>query len=154
MPDLEQDTRFMHLAIDASQQALNLGNTPFGAALVREGVLLHVSGNNQVTASDCTGHAEVVLLREAASKHGREALRGTTVYASGEPCAMCSGAIFWAGAVRIVFAATTQDIERALGGSSLPIRCAAVLATATPRVMVEGPLLQAEAIAVLRRMRA
>jgi tRNA(adenine34) deaminase len=72
-----------------------------------------------------------------------------TVYASGEPCAMCSGALFWGGVSRVVYAATTADIIGALGGASLPIRTTEVLAGASPSVTVEGPVLRDEAVAVL-----
>jgi tRNA(Arg) A34 adenosine deaminase TadA len=140
----------MRLAIEASRRALSNGNMPFGAVLVRDGNILHVAGNDQITSGDCTGHAETVLLREASMKHGRAALTGSTVYASGEPCAMCSGAIFWAGVSRVVFAATTADINSILGSPTLVVRCNDILSGATPSVRVEGPLLRAEAVAVLR----
>lgn len=144
------DTRYMGLAIEASRAALAAGNMPFGASLVKDGRLLQVSGNNQVTTGDCTGHAEVALIREAVAALGREALVGATVYASGEPCAMCSGAMFWAGIRRVVFAATQDDIIQILGGPELPIRTAEVLATAQPVVVVEEGPLREEACAVLR----
>lgn len=148
--DLEDESDFMRHAIVASQRAVSNGNMPFGAALVRDGQVLHVSCNNQLTTSDCTGHAEVVLIREAATKLGVSALRGATVYASGEPCAMCSGAMFWAGIARVVYAATNPDIIAALGGPSLTLRCADVLGAGDRPVVVEGPLLRDEAVAVLR----
>jgi tRNA(adenine34) deaminase len=145
----------MRLAITASSDALAAGNMPFGASLVTaRGELLHTSANNQVTSGDCTGHAELVLVREVSAAHGVHALRGGTVYASGEPCAMCCGAMFWAGVSRVVFAATQDDIAQALGGPVLPLRSADVLAGASPAVMVEGPLLGAEAVAVLRRFKS
>lgn len=144
------DETCMRLAIEASRRALANGNMPFGAVMVREGQILNVACNNQITSGDCTGHAEVVLLREAATKHGRSALSGSTVYASGEPCAMCSGALFWAGVTRIVFGATTLDINDILGPPLLELRCNEVLEGAKPSVRVEGPLLRADATAVLR----
>ncbi len=147
----EQDATCLRHAIEASQQALDAGNMPFGASLVKDGRLLWVAQNSQRTTADCTGHAEVVLIREARAALGAEATQGATVYASGEPCAMCAGAMFWAGIRRVVYAATTPDIEAALGGPSLPMRCADALAHAQPAVIVEGPLLREEAVAVLRR---
>ena len=150
MPFREEESEFMRLAIAASQRAVANGNMPFGATLVREGEVLQVSCNNQLTASDCTGHAEVVLIREAAAKHGLLAVRDATVYASGEPCAMCSGAMFWAGVARVVYAATNPDIIAALGGPSLTLRCADVFAAGNRSVVVDGPLLRDEAVAVLR----
>lgn len=148
---LDDDTA-MDLAIRASQQALEVGNMPFGATLLAaDGALLHVAGNNQVTSGDCTGHAEMVLLREASMRLGREALRGTTVFASGEPCPMCSGALFWAGVRRVVYAASQQDIADCLGGDTLAVTTAAVLGQGSRAVAVEGPLGRAAAVAVLRR---
>ena len=148
---LAEDEGFMRLAIEASRRALDEGNVPFGASLVKDGALVHVSRNNQITDSDLMGHAEVVLVREVVKEKGRDALKGATVYASGEPCAMCSGTMFWAGVARVVFGATQADIIEALGGAELPIRTENVLAGAKPAVTVVGPVLREEAMAVLRR---
>lgn len=141
----------MRLAIEQSAQAFEAGNLPFGAALVRDGALLLLAQNNQITERDPMGHAEVVLLRNACTNAGPSFARGATVYASGEPCAMCTGAMFWAGVERVVFAATQADIIEALGGPALPIRTAAVLASATPALVVEGGVQRAAAVAVLQR---
>ena len=151
MPITAADHEPMRQAIEASREAIAEGNMPFGATLVSpEGTLLWTARNNQITRGDCTGHAELVLVREATAKLGADALRGGTVYASGEPCAMCSGAMFWAGIRRVVFAASQQDIIDALGGEQLPIRSAQVYAGASPAVQVDGPLLGSSAIEVLR----
>ncbi len=100
MPLTNADHEPMRLAIQASRDAAAVGNMPFGATLVSPaGELLWTARNNQVTSGDCTGHAELVLVREARAALGAEAVRGGTVYASGEPCAMCCGAMFWAGMV-------------------------------------------------------
>lgn len=148
------DAVFMQLAIDASSGAVRAGNMPFGAVLVRDGQVLQVSANEQRTGNggkgDLTAHAEIMLIRDAELAHGRAALVGSTVYASGEPCAMCTGALFWAGVARIVYAATTPDIIAALGGPELPLRTEAVLSGARPAPSVEGPLLRDAAVAVLR----
>ena len=151
----DQDALFMKTAIDASALAVQAGDLPFGAVLVSpEGHGLLVARNNQNTARDCTGHAEMVLVREAARMLGPDQLRGAAVYASGEPCAMCSGALFWAGVRRIVYAASSQDIVDSLGAPMLPIDSRAVLAAARPALVVEGPLLREPALAVLRAFAA
>ena len=145
------DEHAMRLAIDASRTALAAGNGPFGATLATPaGEVLLTMGNNRKTSGDCTGHAEMVLVREAAARFGAQALRGATVYASGEPCAMCAGAMFWAGVGRVVFAATQADIDAALGAPSLPSACAALLRAANPPVRVDRELLRGEAAAALR----
>ncbi len=147
----EDDSRHMLVAIAASRDAAARGDMPFGAVLVRDGLAVLTAMNNQNTTHDCTGHAELVLVREAQQTLGDAALVGATVYASGEPCAMCAGAMFWAGISRVVYAASTPEIDATLGGSTLGARCAEVLARAAPAVRVEGPLLEAEAVAVLRQ---
>ncbi|NML17208.1 nucleoside deaminase [Azohydromonas caseinilytica] len=146
------DTTAMQRAIAASRAALQAGNRPYGAVLLSpQGELLHEAANRQVTEGDCTAHAEMVLVREATARLGAAALRGGTVFASGEPCAMCAGALFWAGVRRIVYAASNPLMAGLLGGELLPVRCAEVLAGAQPPVRVEGPLLEEAAAAVLRQ---
>jgi len=141
----------MRQAIAASREALDAGDMPFGATLVSAtGRVLQVSRNRQRSGADLTAHAEMVLVRDAQATLGLDALRGATVYASGEPCAMCSGAMFWAGIARVVYAASQQQIGEALGGPALPIPCAETLWDAVPAVKVEGPLLGDEALAVLK----
>ena len=105
--------------------------------------------NTQATGRDCTGHAELNLLREAASPVGcRDALAQCTVYASGEPCPMCAGAIYWSGVRRVVYA---LSIERMQGARRPRCRRAdAVLPrsaarAATHPVEVLGPALEDEA---------
>lgn len=145
------DIGFMRLAIAAAREAAELGNTPFGAVLARADKKLAVAGNEQITGVDCTAHAEIALVRKAMQQLGLSALVGTTVYTSGEPCAMCAGALFWAGVSRVVYGATSNDIALALGGPNLPIRAAQVLAECSPDISVEGPLLREEAVAILHR---
>ena len=145
------DETFMREAIAASRAAMAAGNMPYGAVLVSPaGKQLFSAQNNQITSGDCTGHAETALVREATAALGADALRGATVYASGEPCAMCAGAMFWAGIRRVVFGIPQPVMAEVAGGDLLPIGCAAVLAGSTPPVVVEGPLLQDEAVAVLQ----
>lgn len=151
---LAEDEQFMRLAIEASARAIERGDGPFGATLSKGGTLIHVAHNNQNTQGDLMGHAEVVLIREVVHSHGKPALQGATVYASGEPCAMCCGAMFWAGIARIVYAATQADIIDALGGPRLPISSSRVFAGAHPEVAIEGPVMREAAVAVLRRARA
>lgn len=144
------DARHMQAAIEASRQAVQLGNMPFGASLVRDGQCLQVSRNEQLSSGDCMAHAEVVLVRDAVRRLGAAALRGATVYASGEPCAMCCGTMFWAGITRVVYAATQQDIIDALGTPSLGITASQVLGTASPAVAIDGPVLRQDAAQVLQ----
>ena len=86
---------------------------PFGAVIVKDGVVI-AEGENRVTSSgDPTAHAEVVAIRAACAKLGTHVLAGCEIYASCEPCPMCLAAIEWARLDRLFFAATRQDAARA-----------------------------------------
>src|SRR5450830_489807 len=75
----DSDVKAMRLAIEASAEALADGDMPFGATLVSaQGEILLVAANNQNSAADCTGHAEMVLVRTAQKQLGLSALRGRT----------------------------------------------------------------------------
>lgn len=149
MDTLIDDTTYLRRAFTAARTARAAGDMPFGAVLVREGQARWTARNRQNSAGDPSAHAELVLLREACAALGPDALRGATVFASGEPCAMCAGAMFWAGVARIVFGAPLDEMEARLGGPRLGMGCAATLAAAQPAVAVEGPLLLDEALAAL-----
>ncbi|MBN8507357.1 MAG: nucleoside deaminase [Burkholderiales bacterium] len=104
----------------------------------------------QSSLADCTAHAEMVLVRETQARGGPAAAQGATVYASGEPCAMCAAALFRADVSRVVYAASQAEMTRIMGGPTLPIAARAVLAGASRAVRVDGPWLEAEAAAVLQ----
>src|SRR5262245_51690485 len=86
-----EDTRFMRMALDEARQ----GDFPFGAVIVRDGLVIARGRNLGRTSDDPTAHGEMVAIRRCLADHGSAALRGSTLYTSGEPCAMCMGAIHW-----------------------------------------------------------
>jgi tRNA(Arg) A34 adenosine deaminase TadA len=147
-----QDLEHLRAAIAASREASRRGDEPYGATLVDEnGTVLLAAGNTQVTERDCTGHAELNLMREASRRFDGATLARCTVYASGEPCPMCAGAIYWSGVRRVVFALDVARM-RALAGpgaDELLLGCRDVLAHGMHRVEVLGPALEDEAAAVL-----
>lgn len=141
------DHTTLRAAIAQSRLAAAAGHQPYGAVLVGpDGRTLATAHNTQGDPADLTGHAEMNLVRNAARALGPDTLQGATVYASGEPCPMCAGALYWAGVRRVVFALSV-DSMRALNGadSVLPLRCAAVMTGGTRTVQVDGPALEDEA---------
>src|SRR5216684_430597 len=104
------DERFMHLALDEARQ----GDFPFGAVIVRDGQVLARGRNLGRTNGDPTAHGEMVAIRRFLADHGSAALQGGTLYTSGEPCAMCMGAIMWCRIGRLVFAASLQQLATKL----------------------------------------
>ena len=106
----ERHIVFLRQAIKIATQNVESGEGgPFGAVVVREGRVL-ATGVNRVTAmNDPTAHAEMMAVREACRALGDFQLTGCEIYCSSEPCPMCMGAIYWARAERIYYAATRVD---------------------------------------------
>ena len=100
------DERFMRMALDEARQA----DFPFGAVIVRDGQVLARGRNLGRTNGDPTAHGEMTAIRRCLVDHGSAALRGSTLYTSGEPCAMCMGAILWCRIGRLVFAASVEQL--------------------------------------------
>lgn len=150
------DLHWLREAIAQSRLAAEAGHQPYGAVLVSsEGARLWSAHNTQGRPEDVIGHAELNLVRQAAECLDPHTLQGATVYASGEPCPMCAGALYWSGVARVVFALDVHDMRALHGAASvLPLRCQQVLAGATRTVAVAGPALQDEARAAVARQRA
>ena len=92
-------------AVDLAVENVGLDGGPFGAVVVRDGVVIG-EGANRVTADlDPTAHAEVVAIRNACRQVGDFALVGATIYASCEPCPLCLASSLWARLDAVVFAA-------------------------------------------------
>jgi tRNA(Arg) A34 adenosine deaminase TadA len=106
----EQDKEFMRRAIELAQKGIDGGQGgPFGAIVVRDGVIIG-EGCNQVTSTnDPTAHAEVVAIRAACQNLNSFQLDGCVIYTSCEPCPMCLGAIYWARPLRMYFACNRED---------------------------------------------
>lgn len=82
---------------------------PFGAVVVRDGVVLATAHNEVLRAQDPTAHAEVLAIRRACAAVGSFSLQGATLFASCEPCPMCFGAALWARVDRVVYAGSRTD---------------------------------------------
>ena len=97
---------FMELAIAEAKKAAKNDEVPVGAAVVNQSAtVLAVAGNQVITQSDPTAHAEIIALRKAASITGNYRLLNATLYVTVEPCPMCMGAAIHARVAKIVFGA-------------------------------------------------
>jgi len=92
----------MRLALEGAA----LGDSPFGAVIVRDGKVLARGRNLGKRLRDPTAHGEMVAIRNFLAVHGPERLTGATLYTSGESCPMCMGAIVWCGISRVVYGAS------------------------------------------------
>ena len=89
------------------------GGGPFGAVVVRAGVVIGVGQNRVTRDNDPTAHAEVQAIRAACRAIESFSLEGATVYSSCEPCPLCLAACLWSRADRVVYAADRHDAARA-----------------------------------------
>lgn len=99
------DLEYMHLAIAQARAAALRGEVPVGALLVVDDRILAAAGNRTITDCDPTAHAEILVLREAATAVRNYRLVGATIYVTIEPCAMCAGAMIQARIDRLVYGA-------------------------------------------------
>lgn len=111
-----QHIQLLTRCIEISQNAREHGNTPFGALLAdKEGKILLEQENIEVTEQICTGHAETTLAARASQLYSKEFLWKCTLYTTAEPCAMCTGAIYWGNIGSIVYAMTEQRLLELTG---------------------------------------
>ncbi len=144
-PPRPDDERFMRLAVAEAAQ----GDFPFGAVIVREGDVIASARNLGKGNDDPTAHAEMEALRKVIAAGGAASLKGATLYASGEPCPMCMGAIIWCGVGRVVFAASIAELATKIGQILVTSE---QLAAATPFATIEitGGVLAAESLALFK----
>jgi tRNA(Arg) A34 adenosine deaminase TadA len=127
MDDASRVAEACRLAIAA---VLRGDGGPFGAVIVMDGEVIGRGASAVLKTGDPTAHAEILAIRDASARMGREymlepapdpagqpegvpararMLLGAEIYASSAPCAMCLGAIYWARLSRIVYAAGYPD---------------------------------------------
>ena len=113
---MNEDEKWMSLALEQALKAEEEGEVPVGAILVKDGLVVARAHNQPISTNDATAHAEIQLLRAAGRKLKNYRLTGTSLYVTLEPCAMCLGAIMHARVERIVFGA--HDPKTGVCGSS------------------------------------
>jgi tRNA(Arg) A34 adenosine deaminase TadA len=153
-PPPDDETHLRHAFAIAERSRLG-GDHPFGATLVGPdgAVLMEQTNGYSSEGGDMTAHAER-LLASRSKVYDRAFLATCTLYSSAEPCAMCTGAIYWAGIGRLVYGQSEEDLKAITGNHpenpTLALPCRAVLATGQRTVEVIGPLLADESAALQR----
>lgn len=149
-----------------AQNAVDRGCMPFGAVLADSEGAVVVRAHNPTpaigkrggsTSYDCTGHAEITLLRTQEFLSLSTTSRShSTLYSSTEPCVMCAGAIYWSGVGRIVYGCTALELEKQVsgpGGFDIPIRELYGMARASGTgklIEICGPVLEGEGLRIHR----
>lgn len=142
--ELCNDELWMEEALRCAQRALEAGEVPVGAVVVRQGRIVGRGWNRNIADHDPTAHAEIAALREAGASLGNHRLVDCDLFVTIEPCAMCAGAMVHARIKRLVYGAddpkagAVQSVMRVLSqpqlnhqvevrGGVLAGRCAEVL---------------------------
>jgi tRNA(adenine34) deaminase len=113
------DIDWMKLALEEAAAAAAEGEVPVGALVVSDGEIVGHGNNRNLRGNDPTAHAEIVALRDAATRIGNHRILGCTLYSTIEPCAMCAGAMVHARIARLVYGA--DDPKAGAAGSVLEV---------------------------------
>ena len=144
MPSRDVQEHFVRQAIELAREARAEGNHPFGSLLTIDDNVVLTAKNTVFTDRDPTAHAETNLVADAIRRLTLEDIRRSVLYTSCEPCAMCSGTLYWAGIRSVVYALSSEQLATMAGGNFL-IPCTELFARAAEHVSVTGPMLLSEA---------
>ena len=138
-------------AFDVARKSRDGGDHPFGCILVdAKGAVLMEQGNAYISEGhDMTAHAERMISTRASKAYPQTFLKDCTIYVSAEPCAMCAGAIYWAGIGRVVYGMSERTLKSLTGlheeNPTMDLPCRTVFEAGQRKVEVIGPLLAEEA---------
>lgn len=133
------------IALSETTSLVEGAGAPFGAVIAQSGAILAEGANRATAENDPTWHAEMEAIRNACKAAGTVMLRQATLYASGEPCAMCMAAARWAGIAEIYYASTIEDVMTYGGFGNQPKETAQDLPIPLRQMM------RAEAVAVWKK---
>lgn len=115
-------SEFVSYCIEQARLSASAGGGPFAAMVVKEGKVIAEACNRVTLDCDPTAHAEVAAIRAACRALGSHQLENCIIYSSCEPCPMCLGAIYWARADAVYYAATRHQAAAAGFDDSLVYR--------------------------------
>jgi len=142
---MNNDEKWMQIAINESSVAKISDEVPVGAVIVKNGKLIAHAHNQPISLNDPTAHAEILAIRQAAKKEKNYRLVGATLYVTLEPCLMCLGALMHARIERIVFGA--KNTKNGFCGSILDITNDKQF---NHRVIVDGGILEDQCQEILK----
>jgi tRNA(adenine34) deaminase len=113
------DEQYMQEAILLAKLAAALNEVPVGAVIVYNGEIISRANNANITDTDSTAHAELIVIREACQTLNQKRLDGAWIYVTKEPCSMCAGAMVLAHLDRLIFG--VSDPKSGAAGSIINI---------------------------------
>lgn len=104
---------YMKLAIKEAKKGIKNGHGgPFGAVIVKDGVVIGKGHNMVIKNHDATCHGEIMAIHSASKALGSHDLSGSEIYTTGEPCPMCLGAILWSNIKKIYYGCNIDDTAK------------------------------------------
>lgn len=153
MKKLIPKRKFMQLAIEEAIKGNKKGKYPMGAVVVKNNKVISKSANGLPNNIDPTAHAEVLAIRKAAKKLGTRYLNDCVLYATNEPCIMCTGSAVWSNMRGVVFGAHVKDLDNFWKKRRDPkksdrnfvfISAKKVLSKCTPKIFVKEGFMRKE----------
>ena len=141
----KNDEKWMKKALTAATDAAARGEVPVGAVVVKDDKIIAMAGNSPISLNDPTAHAEIIAIRNAASKLNNYRLPGTTLYVTLEPCIMCVGAMLHARISRLVYGAIDQK-----SGAVSSVYTIASDNLLNHKMEIAGPVLEQRCSSVLK----
>lgn len=114
---MKSHSHYLNITLQIAYESIRKGNHPFGAILVHDGKVIMTGYNHVVTNNDVTSHAEINLIRKAQKEFDQQTLSESILFTSTEPCAMCSGAIYWSHVQNVVYGCSNEKLCSIVGGS-------------------------------------
>ncbi|MBD1920474.1 nucleoside deaminase [Microcoleus sp. FACHB-831] len=140
-----QPEDFMKVAIAEAK----LGDAPYGAVIVKDNKIVAQAHNTVKTDSDPTAHAEVNVIRSLTKKLKNPSLEGYTLYASCEPCPMCTAVCIWAGISEIIIGASIKELIEA-GVSQIDIASEEIIDKGFKKIKITKGLLKEESLQLFK----
>jgi len=140
---------YINRTYQVAKSAQEKGNHPFGALFVIDNKVVFTAENSVITDNDITKHAELNLVSKVTQELDLESLSQGILYTSTEPCAMCTGAIFWAGISNIVYGCSSVVFGEIAGGTFV-VPCRDLLKYGKRQIRVVGPILEDQGAAIHR----
>jgi len=104
----------MNLAFEEAIKAKERGDWPFGAIIVKDGIVVGKGHVMDKSGGNVTDHAELVALRDACQSLKTNSLEGCSIYCSNEPCMMCTAGILQAGIGDVFIGVSRNDLPHLL----------------------------------------